>query len=288
MTISLKSLTGGELAGGGVYDELMRTTLAHVKSEHEAGRITDANYATVYLGAMNANLSVAAQFTLQYELTNQQLLIAAESLANTKKQGELLDVQIAQVLAQNGLLVDELDNLRPLQKVQTIAQTDLIGKQELQQVEQTKLVVLQQAGQEAQTNVTVKQEALVDEQISAEATKTVDATGGQALAMLNKTEAEVATINQKKLTEEAQTIGSVGNSDDTLDTGGLIGYEMKLKKAQGDSFLRDAEQKAAKFYSDVLSIVYSTNPDGADADPALWGLGPADSKAVMTKVLDGI
>lgn len=282
MTISIKDITTGEVAGRGSYDALMRTTLAHIKAEHAAGRITDSNYATVYLGALQSNLSVATQFTLQHELTNQQLLIAAETLINTKKQGELLDAQVTQTAAQTALLTDELAELRPLQKAQISAQTNLTNKQEAQQVAQTALTVLQQVGQDAQNAVTVKQELLVAEQIKSEATKTVDATGGQALAVLNKTNAEKETIDQKKATEIAQTTGT------TATVGGLIGYEMKLKEAQGDSFLRDAEQKAAKFYSDTLSIVYSTNPDGADANPALWGLGPTDGKAVMTKLLAGI
>lgn len=282
MTISIKDITTGEVAGRGNFDALMRTTLAHIKEEHTAGRITDANYATVYLGALQSNLSIATQFTLQHQLTNQQLLIAAETLNNTKKQGELLDAQVAQSSAQTALLADELAALRPLQKTQITSQTSMIDTQELGQVQQTALVVLQQAGQDAQNAVTAKQELLVDEQIKSEATKTVDATGGQALAVLNKTKAEKETIDQKKATEIAQTTGT------TTTVGGLIGYEMKLKEAQGDSFKRDAEQKAAKFYADVLSIVYSTNPDGADADPALWGLGPADGKVVMTKVLQGL
>ncbi len=282
MSVSLTDITTGEVDGRGFYDELMRTSKAHLKEEFEASRITGVEYSTVYLGAMNANLSTAASVIMQYELVNIQQQTAEESLDNTKKQGLLLDAQLAQATAQTNLLVDELTNLRPEQLTQLQEQIDLLQTQDLGQLQQTKLLLEQTAGQVAQNLVTGKQEDLVDEQIKTEATNTVDATSGLAFATLTKTNTENSILAQKKLTEDAQTIGTAAS------VGGLIGAEMALKEEQKESFVRDAEQKAAKFYADVFSIIYSTSPADPNANPVIWGLDGATSTRVMQKVVDGI
>lgn len=280
--IKTTDVTTGEAKGRGFYDELMRTSKSHLQEEYEAGRITGADYSNVYLSVMASNLQTASSFILQYEINNKQLEIAEEQRKNAIKQNELLTAQITQIASQTALTDDELTRLRPLQELQAQHQNTLLQSQNSGQIAQNTLLTSQNIGQLAQNELVAKQEDLLDEQIKSEAVNTVDPTGGIAKANYDKTLAEQAVINQKLITETAQTVGT------TATIGGLVGAEMSLKTEQKESFVRDAEQKAAKFYSDVLSIVYSTNPDGADADPALWGIGPSNSHKVLTKLLDGI
>lgn len=280
--IKIEDVTTGEVEGRGLYDELMRTSKAHLEHEFSEARITGSDYATVYLGMLTANLSTATNFVLQYELNNIELEVRQEALKNTIKEGLLLDAQLAQLNAQTALLEDELVSLRPKQAIQLENQNTLLTTQNAGQLEQTRLVTEQILGQTAQNQVTGKQEDLIDEQIKTEATNTVDATGGLAKANLDKSEAEVSILSQKKITEEAQTVGTVGS------VGGLVGSEMALKNEQKESFIRDAEQKTAKFYADILSIAYSTAPEDAANAPDLWGFGRVESVKVTNKLLDGI
>jgi len=71
----LTSLTSETLSGTGAFDVLMRTTKLHLKAEYDAQRITGAEYATVYLGALTAVLQTSIQFLLNEQ---QAYRLAAE------------------------------------------------------------------------------------------------------------------------------------------------------------------------------------------------------------------
>lgn len=273
MTITKRQLTGGEKAGSGLYDELMRTSQSHLEAEFKAGRIKGTDYATAYLGMMQANLSTGLQFVMQKELTNAQVEIAKEQIKQNEKQNELLELQKVQLELSNQTAQYNLDITLP-------AQTLLLNEQLLQAKEQTKLLTAQLAQVNAQTALTTTQKSLVEEQIISERTKTTDPTGGTSKATYDKTLAEISVLEQKKITEQKQTTGT------KEDTGGLVGYEMTLKHLQGESFLRDAEQKATKIYSDIFSVMYSTEAEGMDN--AAWGFSSSNSDKVLEEMLKGV
>ena len=280
MSIDIKDLTGGEVAGAGLFDELQRTSKAHLVDEYNAGRITGTDYATAYLGVMQSNLQVASQYVLQYQLTNQQILVLQEQVEQAKKQNELLELQKEQLRLANETAQYNLDNMLPAQYEGILEQNKTAVQNTLNTITQGDLLAKQIIQLDAQIDLTGKQEAMVDSQILTEQANTTLPTGGLTKATYDKTLVEEQLLNQKLETEKAQTIGTV----DTI--GGLVGTELMLKDAQANSFLRDAEQKAAKFYADVLSIAYSVSP--STVDPAAWGFGEADSTAVMNKVQAGI
>ncbi|CAL9956895.1 virion structural protein [Vibrio phage D292] len=273
MTITKRQLTGGEKAGSGLYDELMRTSQSHLEAEFKAGRIKGTDYANAYLGMMQANLSTGLQFVMQKELTNAQVEIAKEQIKQNEKQNELLELQKAQLEIANQTAQYNLDVTLP-------AQTAILEEQLLQAKEQTKLLTSQIAQVNAQTALASAQETLVEEQTITERTKTTNPTGGSTKASFDKTLAEIEVLNQKKITEQKQTTGSIA------DTQGLIGYEMTLKNLQGESFLRDAEQKATKIYSDIFSVMYSTEAEGMDNNA--WGFSSANSDRVLEELLKGV
>lgn len=279
MAIAIDDLTGGNVAGAGIYDELMRTTLAHVEKEHAAGRITDANYATVYLGALQSNLATASQFLLQYELTNQNIIIAEEQVKDIKAGILLKEEQLLGVTKQNLLLDAQLVQAVSANK-QTIQQTHLVDAQTATQGKQLDVMSSQIAVQNAQALVSGAQVAVVNAQAATELANTTEPTAGISKAQYDKLLADESLATAKAATEAAQTVGDSGT------IAGLVGAEIVLKDLQGASFSRDAEQKAAKFYADVLAIGYSV--DTAGNDPANWGLGPVDSELVMKKLRDGI
>ncbi len=279
MSISITDLTKGEVAGSGLFDELMRTNKAHLVEEYEAGRITGADYGVAYAGMVQATLQQASQFLLQYENTNKQLLLADAQIANTEAQTTLVEAQTAGQLIQNDISTYNLENTLPAQYNQIVAQTELVTQQKTNATQEYLNLTAQYDQIVAQTSLVGKQEDMVDEQILTEKANTTTPTEGLTLVQYNKGLAEIELLEAKLVTEDAQT------SD---PEGGVLGADITLKGKQADSFDRDAEQKAAKFYSDILSIVYSTNPDGDDADPDLWNIGPTYSYYVLDQLMDGI
>lgn len=271
--ITKRDLTGGEVAGAGLYDELMRTSSSHLEAEFKGGRIQGKEYSTAYIGMMQANLQTALQFVLQKDLTNQQLLLAQEQLAQAVKQTELLELQKTQASIANDTAQYNLDTVMP-------KQTEILEQNLLQAAEQVKLLTAQLAQVNAQTALTTSQETLVQEQVATERTNTTNPTGGMKKIAYDKTQAEISVLDQKKLTEQKQTVGTVE------DTSGLIGYEMTLKDKQASSFDRDAEQKACKIYSDIFSVMYSTEAEGLQNQA--WGFGSDESFSVISKLLDGV
>ena len=99
MTITIDTLTNNEITGAGVFDEIMRSVKAHLDVEHTSGRITDVNYSSVYLGAMQNSLDQAVKFTLSLERTNLENLILNLQKENLAKESLILDskVEIAKI-----------------------------------------------------------------------------------------------------------------------------------------------------------------------------------------------
>jgi hypothetical protein len=100
-------------------------------------------------------------------------------------------------------------------------------------------------------------------------------------ALVLKTAAEVALLNQKTQTELAQVA-------DVVATGtvvGIIGKQKLLFGKQTDGFDRDAEQKLAKLLIDSYAVRLTTSGDG---DSTAAGLNDAQVKAVVDKAKEGI
>lgn len=286
MSIDNTDLTGGEVAGSGFFDELMRTSKAHLQEEYNAGRITGADYGTVYLGVMQSNLQTATQFLLQRDLTNKQLLLIQEQIDKAKQDVLLTIAQVRNVEADTNIKIKQLD-IMDEQILQIKAQVELTNSQKLQVDKNIEVADKQIEQITAQISLTEKQEDMVDKQILTETANTTLPTGGISLATYNKAVAEQELLVQRKATETAQTVGTL-DSDGNSSIGGVLGAQVNLYEKQKEGFLRDAEQKAAKLMSDSFSVVHSLTPGGANSDPNDWNLGSADSEKVIAKLAEGI
>ena len=273
--LDIRSLSTGESAGSGLYEELMRAGNSHILQEFKAGRIVGESYANVYLGAMQANLSSAIQYLLQYETVNKNLEVLDEQIKQNQKQNELLELQKEQLSIANATAKYNLDVMLPAQLLQLKKQTELV-------VEQVNQAIAQTAQITAQTALTKKQQDLVDEQIRDAKDKHTNPTGGINKAQYDKLMAEKAIADQKLLTEKAQIADTVNGVPVT----GLVGKEITLKQNQADSFLRNAEIQVAKLYSDTFSVMYSTEAEGMSNQK--WGFGADESFEVMKKAAKGI
>lgn len=265
--ITVTDLTSGDLTGNGVFDELMRGTKAHIQDEYEKGRIKGSEYATVYLGALEAVMNQSLQFLLQQqrvdaearlmeaqiqtEALNQDRIaqqtsnLQAEAL-NIPKQGALLDAQVA-VQGQQKL------NLQS-EKLQTEAQTALIDQQTANAITENTVLVAQECKLRADYDLVMEQKL--------------------------KAIAETSLLNQKKVTEQAQTSGT------GVDVDSVIGKQKALYQGQIDGYKRDAEQKVAKLMADTWNVRRTT--DEATVADEINKLSDGNVGRAIDKLLAGV
>lgn len=124
-TISIDALTTAGVDGNGVFDILMRSVRAQLDIEYKANRIKGSEYATVFLGALEAVMTTALTFTLTKHKTAQDILLQEQQIEASKAQVALLEqqrlnavaeglnlaAQKAQIDAQAALLVQQRTNL---------------------------------------------------------------------------------------------------------------------------------------------------------------------------------
>ena len=273
--LTVRSLTGGEKEGSGVFDELMRTIKSHVHQELEEGRITEKAYSEVYLGALQFALNSATNYALAYEKANKELAVLDEQIKQNQKQNELLELQKEQLRLANTTAQYNLSYTLPEQLIQ-------IKKQNEKLIGEINHVTFQTSYVSAQTALVVKQEDLVYEQIRDAKDKYTNPIGGINKAQYDKLIAEKGIADQKLITEKAQIMDTVNGTAIT----GLVGKERNLKQNQADSFLRNAEIQVAKLYSDTFAVMYSTEAEGMSNQK--WGFGADESFEVMKKAAKGV
>ena len=103
MTIQLSDLSDNvvvsadgnyTITGNGVFDTLMSTVNTHLDSQFKLGRITGTDYATVYLGALQATVEQAVAFLLGMARTN-----AETSLLEQKEITEFAQTLVSSKIA---------------------------------------------------------------------------------------------------------------------------------------------------------------------------------------------
>lgn len=116
--VVLADLTTTTLAGTGVFDVLMRANKAHLESEFTKGRIKGPEYATVYLGSLEAVLRASLEFLLQRDKVNQEVKLLEQQTANAVLEGNVLTAQECKLKAEYDVLM--------LTKQKTIEETNLL------------------------------------------------------------------------------------------------------------------------------------------------------------------
>lgn len=301
-SIALSDLTDATLGGDGVFDVLMQANKAHLDDQFNSDRIKGPEYATVYLGSLQAVMGTALQFLLQKNAANQDALLKAKQLELAEVQLQIAQAQLlqtqaqtAQIQAQTSVAGQQLLNLQD-ELLTAAKQRDKLDKEALNLVDQGLLI-------QAQTALTVQQKTnLVSQelQIDAETALTVQKTDNALIEkdvliaqkcklqvefdVLNltktKTTAETNLLQQKIETEKAQ-ITALG-----VDADSVVGRQKALYVAQTNGFTRDAEQKAAKLMVDTWNVRRTTD-EGTQANTTNK-LDDSSVGRAVTKLLDGI
>ena len=272
--ITLNDLTLATLDGTGVFDVLMRANKAHLEAEYSKNRIKGAEYATVYLGSLEAVLNSALQFLLQKDkialeaqLIEQQILLAQvevikanAQVLQTQAQTELVKQQTANALAELAILQANALKI-PAEIAHLQAQTAMVGQQKAN-------LVLEADNIPKQGAVLVGQKCKLDAEFDLLKTTNL------------KTAEEQALLAWKTTTEKAQTT-ALG-----VDDNSVIGKQKALYGAQTEGFTRDAEQKAAKLMVDSWNVRRTTD-EGTVADSTNMLNDAAVGRAV-NKLLSGV
>ena len=116
--VVLDDLTTATIDGPGVFDVLMRANKAHLESEFTKGRIKGPEYATVYLGSLEAVLKASLEWLLQRDKVNQEVKLLTEQTANAVLEGKVLVAQECKLRAEYDVLM--------LTKQKTIEETNLL------------------------------------------------------------------------------------------------------------------------------------------------------------------
>lgn len=101
--ITTADLTTGAVDGTGVFDQLMKAGKAHIEAEYSKGRITGADYSTVYLGMVQATLGASVNFLVQRDKIALEAELLQKQIDNEVKQGKLIDAQICKLKAEYDL-----------------------------------------------------------------------------------------------------------------------------------------------------------------------------------------
>ena len=280
-TIPLSELTEVAVTGSGVFDTLMRATKEHLEQEFNKNRIKGPEYATVYLGSLEAVMRTSMEFlvagrkaALEAQLLEQQILLAqvevqkagAQLLEINARTG-LVEAQKANAEAElliiqaNALKIPAEIALLEQQKLNLVddlltnaVQRDKIEQETLNLVSQGLHIVAETALTTQRTaNAVLEGEVLVAQECK------LRAEFDNLMANLLKTGQETALLTQKVVTERAQT-SAVG-----VDPDSVIGKQKNLYQAQTDGFKRDAENKVAKIMIDTWNVRRTTD-EGTVAD----------------------
>lgn len=315
----LANLTRESLAGVGVFDTLMRTVKLHLQDEYDAQRITGHEYATVYLGALNAVLQTSAQFLVNVasaaHIDAQIIAMQAQTANDNSRTANEIAKTAAEILALEAnttnstrktdseilLMAGQLTNDTTRTTNDTaktaaeIASLDArTGNETLKTAED---IIASQQGTINTTNKINAEVSLMTTQklndtvrTENDSTRTTNETAKMTAeidALNTRTIAEVRLLGQKTATEVAQTSNSVppGVGLTPGEVAGITKAQKDLYTAQGKGFETDAQQKVLKIMADTWSAQVVA---GKPIAPSNIGFGDAQVLAVVNKAREGV
>lgn len=277
--INIADLTEGIINGSGTFDKVMQSINAQLLEQYSSGRIDSGQYAEVYLGSVQSAISQSIQFLLGKDQAYLQAQLIEAQIAKTNVEAELVTVQKElailgkdKVTAEIAQINQETEYNKSLQlnieaelpKINAEAalaraNADVAAKQVIvmdstiaKSQKEVELLTAELSRQTLVKNKLTAENLVLDRQ----ATK-LNQENANLIAAKSKIESEVALLNQKKVTEVAQTQGGAS---------GVVGAQIDLYAAQRQGFIDDAKVKRVKASNDVYAIGKSNDPDAVQ-DP---------------------
>lgn len=225
--------------GTGTFDLLMQAVERHIEEQYEDGRITGSDYATVYLGSVQAVLQQSMAYLLEEQKAGKEAdLIQAkiDSEVKNSEVGGVIDLQKQKLQEEIDLVIAQTANQYEqitASRQDTVRKNLINSKQAIKLDKDTELVITQNT--ELGLNGPVERDLKTEQKIAV--------TSG-ALDETNKTNAEVAFLNAREAETEASTIRN--DSEST--------QKVLLMIAQTTGFKTDAKQKLLKQMGEMRAV----------------------------------
>lgn len=241
------------VTGTGVFDDLMEAVNAHLDAQYNLGRLTGADYATVYLGAIQSSLQNSVQFVLGKQQADKQAdLLATQIITETQSKDADLAIKRQQIINENfanGMEVNEY--IWEIEYVGNIGQTYTYVT--IENLTSNDVIALMTADPHDSRYPTVNA-------VTLNQTNNLQHKGkSTAATMIAKTDEEVALLKQKRITEHAQTLTETIGS--TIETGSVMGKQAELFTQQADGFKNDAKNAFNKNIADIIKMQINTAGD---------------------------
>jgi hypothetical protein len=253
--IKIEDLTSGYIDGSGVFDVLMTAVGSRLEEQYQEDRIKGSDYATAYLGAMQYAMAQAMQFLLGKQQADAQAeLLKAQTSLTIKQEAEidaniLLKTKELEIKDQE-LLIRQQELILKGKEID-LANKEIELKSQMILVEKEKILLMKEQILELRAKI-VNETNMTNSNISLNT------------ANISKIGAEKLLLDQKKITENMQTVGSgIGST-------GVVGAQIRLYDKQAAGFDRDAEVKALKPIVDMYSVAITADPDNVKI-PSTFG-----------------
>ena len=311
--LHINGLTDVSLSGSGVLDKFLQLQRLVLDREFNDGRLHGKEYADSFIATYTINMELAIKFLLEKEKQFYEIEILEAQKQQFDLQNELLASQITEQEYKNtnhlpletlGLSLRN-DNLEKDLLLKDSQISNSLKDLELKEYELTNIKPQELALKTAQVNVMLKDIELKDYELKFIKPQELAIKNSQlAIAqkellikakqlelaeyeLLNKLPAEVAGIlannelvNQKKITEKAQTDSSVIGPDSVID------WNIKVLDAQVKGIDQEAKQKIMRMLIDTWTT--RVNNDSAEAEPAGLGDSVIKSAVATAKASAGI
>lgn len=245
--------------GTGVFDKLINSVEHHIQEQYEAGRITGPDFATVYLGSLQAVLGESMKYLLSEQEAGLKADLIQEQINSETKNNEaggVIDLQKQKLQEEIDLIIAKTAESYEgvtASRQDTVRRNLINSKEAIKLDKETELVITQNS--ELIANGPVERALKVEQ---------TTATTSGALDQTNKTNAEVALANARELEVEASTIRNDAEST----------QKVLLMVAQTTGFKTDAKIKLLKQMYEGRAVAVSisgnvgTEPD-ASKDTAI-------------------
>ena len=248
------------VTGTGVFDDLMEAVNAHLDAQFNLGRLTGADYATVYLGAVQSSMQQSVAFILgkqqsdkQAELLEAQTLdIHNQAVLRTQASDADLSIKRQQIINEaftNGMEVNEY--IWEIEYKLNLGETYTFVT--IENLTDNDVVALMTADPHDPRYPEVNAVTLSMSKVIQHAGKSTAAT------IIAKTQEEVDLLKQKRITEHAQTLTETIGS--TIATSSVMGKQAELFTQQAVGFENDAKNAFNKNMADILKMQINTQGD---------------------------
>lgn len=206
------------VTGTGVFDDLMEAVNAHLDAQYNLGRLTGADYATVYLGAVQSSMQQSVAFILgkqqadkQADLLDKQILTEEKKTLDVVSTTTVRDAQSAKdLLVKDGQITSMTkdDAVKTNQALDVLSQTTVRNEQSAKDLlvkqEQIDMSVAQQATEAKKTLDVVSTTSVRDAQSIKDAAlkdaQTLDI-HDQAVLRTQSSDADLAIKRQQIINE---------------------------------------------------------------------------------------